>query len=56
MTSLTLLNLFEFRLLIVEMLSLSSNQETTASEKLIRVLFSPYLTDPFILLHLYVTK
>lgn len=40
MTSLTLLNLFEFRLLIVEMLSLSSNQATTTSEKLISVIFS----------------
>lgn len=40
MTSIALLNLVEFRLLIVETLSLSSNQETSNSEKFISGIFS----------------
>lgn len=40
MTSVCFLNLGGFRLLIVEMWFLSSNQETSSSEKLISVIFS----------------
>jgi len=56
MISLALLNLVEFRLLLVESCYWTRNQEAATSEELIQELLSSCPTDPFILLHLYVTK